>query len=664
MPYFRIDLETFSELDLKKVGVDVYANHESTEILLVPYSINGKPAKLWDVTKDPIPEELLAAIKNPYWRAYHFGSFDPAVWNVVAPKKLGLPAIAPHRWRDIQAMALLAGAPASLKNVCIMLDIDADLAKLDGDKGIELFSKLDSRKKTRRRPEDYPDEWKQFCEYAIRDVDVFKPILAKISKLPLHEEVLFQASCKMNQNGLPLDWVAVNAFFERYSKVLMPRAAKYVYDNTGGVLASSPPKMLGWLNDQLGHKERYTSLSVADDVIADPATPQLIKDVLLARSVVTSAAVKKSASMLLKSIPVSATLARSRHAFRFCGAPGSQRWSGQGIQPQNFARPEIDHDQAKINAYIEAVKAGTLAEPLSVAELVAEVNLMSSGMRGLIWHPDGIVSSDYSAIELRVLAALVTRFMDLAGTKPAPDADLLGKLLSGQDLYIHMGVIAAKALGVEGITPENAKATGWRQTGKMIMLALQYGMGHLKFMSQVTLPGKAVSEEDAQKLVQVYRATYPQVKAFWTWLERSFTQVAKHGGSVGISGLFTYTKEGNHVVLLKPSGTKLYYRDVEIKDKIYHRAVTDNGIIVTQSIWGGDLTAHLVSSISRDITANALCNAARAGLELVSTIHDELVIVGGKAQADVLHACMLDIPDWAQGWAIAAETTVGERWGK
>ena len=43
----QIDTETYSELDLTKVGSFKYCDHPSTRPLCMSYKINNEPTKLW-----------------------------------------------------------------------------------------------------------------------------------------------------------------------------------------------------------------------------------------------------------------------------------------------------------------------------------------------------------------------------------------------------------------------------------------------------------------------------------------------------------------------------------------------------------------------------------------------------------------------------------------
>ena len=48
MTDIHLDLETYSEVDLPKAGLYRYAEHESTEILMMAYAIDDGPIEIVD----------------------------------------------------------------------------------------------------------------------------------------------------------------------------------------------------------------------------------------------------------------------------------------------------------------------------------------------------------------------------------------------------------------------------------------------------------------------------------------------------------------------------------------------------------------------------------------------------------------------------------------
>lgn len=60
-----IDIETFSDADLKKCGVYKYAESPNFEILLFAYSLDNGPVQVIDLAQgEEIPESILAALSD------------------------------------------------------------------------------------------------------------------------------------------------------------------------------------------------------------------------------------------------------------------------------------------------------------------------------------------------------------------------------------------------------------------------------------------------------------------------------------------------------------------------------------------------------------------------------------------------------------------------
>ena len=60
-----LDTETFSGVDLKKVGAYAYAEHPTTEIMICTYAIDEGRVQTWDATESPtMPRELRKALRR------------------------------------------------------------------------------------------------------------------------------------------------------------------------------------------------------------------------------------------------------------------------------------------------------------------------------------------------------------------------------------------------------------------------------------------------------------------------------------------------------------------------------------------------------------------------------------------------------------------------
>jgi hypothetical protein len=78
-----VDVESFSEAEIIKVGPTLYAQHPSTEILCVAYGADNRPAKVW-FPGMPVPAEVLRAARQLDWIiTAHNSSFDRITWEVL-----------------------------------------------------------------------------------------------------------------------------------------------------------------------------------------------------------------------------------------------------------------------------------------------------------------------------------------------------------------------------------------------------------------------------------------------------------------------------------------------------------------------------------------------------------------------------------------------------
>jgi len=108
-----------------------------------------------------------------------------------------------------------------------------------------------------------------------------------------------------------------------------------------------------------------------------------------------------------------------------------------------------------------------------------------------------VIDCDSSQIEARVLAWL------------AGQHDLIEAFAKKQDVY---KIMASSIYGipVEEVTPAQ------RQVGKTVILGAGYGVGHKKLRAFLKTQAKVeVTEEEAKRIVDKYRATYPNIPLLW-----------------------------------------------------------------------------------------------------------------------------------------------------
>src|SRR5512139_1634165 len=176
-----LDVESFSETDLKKAGTYRYA--EDAEVLMVQVAVDDEPVDVWDLTgQDAVtawvdPETKLVELQRLIDEAdtvvIHKSDFER---NVLKGHGVNIPV---EKIEDTMVLALQHGLPASLDELCDVLGVPTDKAKLkEGKKLIQLFTKPRPKNmKLRRATRDtHPDEWNRFIEYARLDVDAARSV--------------------------------------------------------------------------------------------------------------------------------------------------------------------------------------------------------------------------------------------------------------------------------------------------------------------------------------------------------------------------------------------------------------------------------------------------------------------------------------------------------
>jgi len=111
-----IDLETYSEEDLKLYGAIKYAKHKTTEIILVTYAIDDKPERAFCPLHDDTPLELLTILSDSNAKVIsHNAMFEHAVFKYKPlPNWPDLPI---SRFIDPMILARSLNLPTSLEKL-------------------------------------------------------------------------------------------------------------------------------------------------------------------------------------------------------------------------------------------------------------------------------------------------------------------------------------------------------------------------------------------------------------------------------------------------------------------------------------------------------------------------------------------------------------------
>jgi len=657
-----IDFETRSESNIFDDGACVYAQHPSTEILMVSFSINKKKVYNWNpfTSKQKAPHILLAMVKIGYMVRAFNSEFEYWIWNEVGTRQFGWPELPIEQFYDVMAMSCAMAFPASLEK-----SGEATKALVQKDKGgaalINFFSKP-SRKKGEhfKDPLDYPDKFREFIDYCDDDVASQIAIANKTKLLSPFEHEVFLLTEKMNVRGIPIDIEMVEGALEMvgmYQKHANKKALKLIGKDCEFESLTQTGKVKEWLNDN-GCKIPNMQKDVIAEWLSDDKKKMSKKarTILKLRqqsSMTSTAKYKKMFAQYAKDGCV--------HGFLKYHIARTGRWGGRGIQIQNFAKPP--------QSLPKKIDWGEVAELIKDRDIETiewlyddVMSVLSGALRAAIKAPDGykFVSADYSQIEAR----FVMWFAD----------DKTGLDEFGGEGKIYEGM-ASKIYGIP--KAKVGKDSFERFIGKQVILGSGFGMGARKFVTSCKEKGGVdVEFQLAKRGIDGYRERYNMVPKLWENAERAAIHATKYPGSRRRYKKVVYEMRGEHLYCKLPSGRELCYPYAHIQvaktnwgpqPKLHYWGInsyTNKWSLI--DTWGGKLTENFVQAAARDVMAYGMLTTEKKGYTTLFTVHDESVAVvptdfGSVKEYEEL-LCVL--PDWADGCPIEAEGWEGPRYRK
>lgn len=202
-------------------------------------------------------------------------------------------------------------------------------------------------------------------------------------------------------------------------------------------------------------------------------------------------------------------------------------------------------------------------------------------------------------------------------------------------------------------------------SGPLIVHNCGYGMGGKRFAEQCASMGIKVDEDEAKRIVAVYREKNHRIAQYWRDIELEFVEMVKGAGRVGT------------VPLPLPSGRSLTYHNPRIiQRETPWGAMRDTAQVdtlnsvtrqwVSQIIWGGLLTENVVQATARDIMATAMMALEVKGYNVILSVHDEIIseVPDDFGSLEEMIDIMTQVPAWAQGCPINAEGKEGKRYRK
>ena len=645
-----IDIETYSDRDLKKCGVYKYAESPNAELLLFGYSINNGPVTVIDVAQgEEVPEYILKALTDDNiikW-AYN-ASFERIFLSVWLKRNYPQYFVSysidedtvsnyldPSAWRCSLVWGAVMGLPLSLKGIGAVLKLDEQKMS-EGSDLIRYFCvpckpTKSNGGRTRNLPEHAPEKWATFVAYNKRDVEVELSIKEKLKNFPVPEFLWdeYHLDQEINDRGIGVDMKLVtNAIaFDERSKGTISSQMK---DMTDLENPNSVVQMKAWLAENGMETETLGKKAVAELM---KNAPESLAQVLALRQQLAKSSVKKYQAME----NAVCDDGRVRGMFQFYGANRTGRWAGRIVQLQNLPQNHMG-DLAEAR---ELVRQGDYDSvemlyddiPDTLSQLIRTAFIPKPGYKFYV--------ADFSAIEARVIA-------HLAGESWRADV-----FKNGGDIYCasaeQMFHVPVKKHGVNGHL---------RQKGKIAELALGYGgsVGALKAMGALEM---GLSEDELQPLVDAWRASNPNIVQLWWDVDAAVKTVVTMHTTAETHGIKFSWRSGMMFIHL-PSGRKLCYVKPRIgQNKFGGDSITYEGVGSTKKwerleSYGPKFVENIVQAISRDLLMNAMKTLSHCFI--CGHVHDELIIECREdISLDELCKQMARVPDWMPGILLRAD---------
>lgn len=657
MIHLSIDLETYSDVNLKKAGLYRYVQSPAFEILLFAYSFDGAPTQVIDMAQgEKIPLEVIHALTDPQCLKHAYNAaFE---WYCLS-KYMGA-QLPPSQWRDTMLHGLYAGYTAGLDATGRALGIPEDKQKLTTGKALIRYFCVPCKPtkanggRTRNYPHHDLEKWALFKTYNGQDVVAEMEIERRLSVFPVPDFVQkqWETDLLINARGVAVDMDFCEGALE-LGETIRAQLTDEAVQLSGLQNPNSVKQLARWLSAETGddittlRKETIKELLGRDN--ADH-----VQRMLEIRQELGKTSTKKYDA-------IEAAVCddgRVRGLLQFYGANRTGRWAGRLVQVQNlprtytepleFARELVKGRKLDALRTVYGSPNDTLSQLIRTAFVAAPGNVL--------------IDADFSAIEARVISWL---------------ADEEWRL---EVFRTHGKIYEASASQMFGVPLERIKKGkpeySLRQRGKVAELALGY-QGGVPAMRQMDT-GKLLADlpdEEIKDIVDKWRNTNPKIRNLWYSFNDAAIRVIQNGGSLRVR-CCTFARECDCIrgttcmTISLPSGRKLYYVEPAVGENrwggpsITYMGVNDKNKWGRIETYGGKLVENVVQAIARDCLAQAIEHLEAAGLPVVFHIHDEVVIDTAAfdtndAMLDKVVKIMSTPIPWAEGLPLGADGWVG-----
>jgi len=260
------------------------------------------------------------------------------------------------------------------------------------------------------------------------------------------------------------------------------------------------------------------------------------------------------------------------------------------------------------------------------------------------------IDYDLSQIEARTLAWL------------AGQDDLVEAFDKGDDVYKIM------ASAIYDKDPEDINK-GERFVGKTTILGAGYGMGHNKFQSQLKNFGVEMELEECDRVIRVYRETYPLIRKLWYSAAKALECLLKgRSATLGRDSILNVVA-GEGIEL--PNGLFVKYPNLrqvsteERKSELVYDTRRGRAIVPNR-IYGGKVIENVCQALARIVIGEHLLAVAKK-YKVAMTVHDAIGCVVPDEDVEeaiaYIESCMRERPVWAPDLPLDCEGSYGRSYG-
>ena len=690
--HVSVDIETYSDVDIKKAGLYKYAQSPAFEILLIAYAVDAGPVQIIDLARgeDPAPFLELLGASDCLFHAYN-AAFEHYCINTWCQRKGYDLGLAVGDWFCTMTHGLYCGYTAGLAAIGEAMGLPQDKRKLGvgaalirkfcvpgKEKAAPLVDGLvaeeDTLTKVRRRIAAEPEKWDLFKTYCKQDVETEREIERRLKKwpMPAREQILWELTTESNITGVGVDRQLVDG-----ALYLSGAEQAALVDEAQKISGLGNPKsvqqLMKWLNDVME--------LTGDDKIID-LRKETVKGLLelgvgdenAARMLELRQLMSKTSTKKYDALQAAVCDdGRVRGMMFYYGANRSGRWAGRIVQPQNLPQnhlPCLDYARGRVKALdAEMIKVCWGSVPDTLSQLIRTAFIPRPGKIYAI--------ADYSAIEARVVAWL------------AGESWVLDAFRRGEDIYC---ATASQMFGVP--VEKHGQNAELRQRGKVAVLALGYGGGEaaLEAMGAIKM---GIPAEDLPEIKAKWRKANPNICALWRRMEdaailclrtgarqdvqikitdpaRARENEVRNGVTRGTyadrfntGAKISFRREADpltdqdFLTIELPTGRKLFYakpflapaKNFPDRESLHYWSVNQTSKKWAQTdTWGGKLVENITQAVARDCLAETLIRLRHKGMIAVFHVHDEVIVeVDREDDLQTILDIMAQPLDWAPG---------------